>query len=398
MANPLVAFLDPRSFGHHPMYTRVIVERLLKAGARVGCGCADPGDMAAWVKKRLGAKMVERLVLKRMDWALPRWSLPGKWGYVPAMLHRVRLWKEAANTVRMIEAEAHSKVDHVFFGMIDDYLTGGLPPGYPDTVFPFNWSGILMFPPRNSPNGYPRMQRWALKTIQHSRYCRNLFVLVESVVNELGAATNKPVHAFPDFCPETQPGNSTIADRIKAQANGRSIIGLFGIIDNRKGIHELLETARQAGDRPWFFAVVGSGGYAQGRMEAEIFSEAVHQANLSNLCFIDTAIPCSEFDALIDTCDLIWAAYKDFPNSSNVITRASFRKKPVIVTAGGLLANRVRRFENGVVVPELTPKPIIEGIEAALDNMFSDGCGRYHEEHSLAKLDRVLNESFPEIK
>ena len=83
------------------------------------------------------------------------------------------------------------------------------------------------------------------KTIQHSRYCRNLFVLVESVVNELGAATNKPVHAFPDFCPETQPGNSTIPDRIKAQANGRSIIGLFGIIDNRKGIHELLETARQ---------------------------------------------------------------------------------------------------------------------------------------------------------
>ena len=42
--------------------------------------------------------------------------------------------------------------------------------------------------------------------------------------------------------------------------------------------------------------------------------------------------------------DIIYTAYSDFPNSSNILTKAALLKRPVVVSEGHLMAELVRDY------------------------------------------------------
>jgi hypothetical protein len=71
-------------------------------------------------------------------------------------------------------------------------------------------------------------------------------------------------------------------------------------------------------------------------------------------------------NGVMDASDVIYAAYTEFPNSSNILTKAAFLNRPVIVSDGFLMAERTREFQLGVVVPEGDVPALKAGIRTLL--------------------------------
>ncbi len=55
---------------------------------------------------------------------------------------------------------------------------------------------------------------------------------------------------------------------------------------------------------------------------------------------------------MIDAADVVFCAFDDFPFSSNTLTKAAVFEKPVVVSEGYLMAERVRSYRTGEVVPQ----------------------------------------------
>ncbi|NEO27907.1 MAG: glycosyltransferase family 1 protein, partial [Kamptonema sp. SIO4C4] len=70
----------------------------------------------------------------------------------------------------------------------------------------------------------------------------------------------------------------------------------------------------------------------------------------------------AQFNGLIASFDILFIAYEDYPYSSNILTKASFLSKPVIVSEGFRLGERVKNYNLGVTIPERNPTKAREAI------------------------------------
>ena len=69
------------------------------------------------------------------------------------------------------------------------------------------------------------------------------------------------------------------------------------------------------------------------------------------------------FNSIISISDIVFAVYKDYKNSSNMITKASFFHKPILVSNQYLMGRRVDAYEIGLTVSENDLEDVIMGLE-----------------------------------
>src|SRR5690606_31086851 len=70
----------------------------------------------------------------------------------------------------------------------------------------------------------------------------------------------------------------------------------------------------------------------------------------------------SYFNSIICICDIIFAVYKDFIHSSNLVTKAAFFEKPILVSEGYCMAKRVKNYRLGLTVEQDNIEKIIVAI------------------------------------
>jgi glycosyltransferase involved in cell wall biosynthesis len=109
-------------------------------------------------------------------------------------------------------------------------------------------------------------------------------------------------------------------------------------------------------------------------------------------------LPEPTMNSIYAASDVVVAAYRSFPNSSNALTKVAVFECPIVVSDGYLMAERVRRFELGEVIPEGNAEALV----AALRRMLAPGYpeelrGRarwkdYREAHSVEQLNKVFSE------
>jgi hypothetical protein len=81
----------------------------------------------------------------------------------------------------------------------------------------------------------------------------------------------------------------------------------------------------------------------------------------------------SFFNSIIDTCDIIYAAYYNFHCSSNTLMKAALYRKPIIVSKGYLMAKRVERFRLGTSIPEDDSTAFLKSIKFIIENKDENG-------------------------
>jgi glycosyltransferase involved in cell wall biosynthesis len=235
--------------------------------------------------------------------------------------------------------------------MVDDYLSESLSPSLIDRIFPFPWTGILIFPRALLAARAADAAASPPPMLRASR-CLGLQVLDEGLIPFAEATYRIPFQHFPDVTNVTLAGDTQSPEgaEIVRRARSRLVTGLFGTLDRRKGILFLLEIIRKADPTKYFFAICGD---AVGSPTPEFlaFLATLAREQHENVIFRRGRIPDGPpFNSLLVSSDVVFACYEDFPYSSNILTKAAAFRRPVLVSTKGLLAERVNRFHLGLAV------------------------------------------------
>lgn len=336
--------------GHHPTYLKFFSKSLLELGHQVIALCPEPDEMETWIQQNC-APWVAHFQAFKLEEPKPRFfSL----NILQTRERTLLRWQQAARSIAQIELAFGAAPDLIFFTWLDSYL--GLVPSIINHCFPHRWSG-LYFQPRQlriAPrHAWLRHGIFQPLSVLQSSNCVGIGILDEGIVETLQRKIHKPVIVFPDFTDDSPPDqDSPMIQEIFKKAAGRKIVGLLGSLDKRKGILTLLHISQQI-RTPWFFVFAGNFAKASFTPEEREWIQAVIHSNPDNCFFHLARIPSeAEFNAVVQICDCLYAAYENFPLSSNLLIKAALFEKPVIVSDNYCMAERVRAFRLGFRVKE----------------------------------------------
>ena len=371
-----ILLLDPWSTGHHPMYMRMMTQALLESGHRVLSICPGEVGVREWVAQKC-PDLIQHLEVFGAD-APPISSFPHR--ILRRTLSGLKAWRHAGRCVReALKASSFRNADLVFILWLDDYLVPLIKGKVVDRLFPWAWSGLYFNPtacrrPPAEPAqfadiSWPRRLvhallpkairlrigdffRWAYSPLGpiFAERCICLAVLDEGAAEGLDTVVPKAVMVFPDFTDESSPDfDWPVVRHLRAQAAGRKIVGLIGEQSERKGILTLLEVASRTVNEDLFYVFAGTPYFS----EEWKASQPLLRTPPPN-CFLHFArIPDEpRFNALIASCDVLFAAYRNFPHSSNILAKAAISRKLVVVSEGFCMAERVRRYRLGTCIPQ----------------------------------------------
>ena len=395
-----IALIEYNWCGHHSVWFKLYTKVLVEHGYDVVGFCPAPEEMEQWAGEALGAdnkkscEFIYRGIRK-----LPHW--------IP-----VRLRQRVSSAVQYLslawvlkrwQRQAGKRIDLVFFTCIYDYNF----EYFNDVAhfFGFPVSGLYLHCRSIRMPGSPIPQSGRLPCLEkfwgRKPFC-SLAVLDEGAqaeVEKLGKGL--PVVWMPDVTTANLPkvNGHGIAAKLSRYALGEPILLLAGQIQPTKGAELFCDVADIMREDKICFAIVGD--VAWGAFSAISRDKLRRVAEQSRNVFAHFARVPDEADinACIAASDVIFAAYQSFPNSSNILSKAAQFGKPIIVSDGYLMAERVRKFRLGVVIPEGDT----EGAVNAVREIISDPAGwcrvtKPDWEGSLAEhSEKKLSEAFAEL-
>jgi glycosyltransferase involved in cell wall biosynthesis len=385
-----VALVEFNWAGHHPTYFKLFVRALLELGFHVLALCPEPEEVRLSTDD-LDPDAKSRLTLGYAAWAP---AIPG----VPSRVERrpkiLRLTLQIRNEIRRWEAAHAKRIELVFFACIYDYHFRRFSEV--EWLLPCRWSGLYLHCRSFRKPGSVIPGTGELPCPEHifrSTKLHSIAVLDEGAMNSLERLSNRPVVAFPDLTDEAIDVEPTpLSVKIKRFASGSPIIAAVGHLLYTKGITTLARVAADRVNSDLFFVFAGEIDLGSFKPDDRLLITRLmdhcpnvytHFARIS-----DGPI----FNSVIRACDVLFAAYLDFPNSSNTLTKAAVFQKPVIVSDGYLMAERTRKHSLGEVIPEGD----INAAGRAIREILNDQRGwlaarrpkwqEYHKEHSYQQL------------
>jgi glycosyltransferase involved in cell wall biosynthesis len=223
-------------------------------------------------------------------------------------------------------------------------------------VLPYRWSGLYLHCRAFRKPGSVIPQTGKLPCPERffrSSKLHSIAILDEGAVTALERLSSRPVVVFPDLTDEEVSKEPTpLAAKIRRFASGAPIVASLGNLQHTKGVTTLARLALDPANSDLCFVFIGQVEWGTFKPEDRVLISSLmdrcpnaytHFAHVPDGQFFNSAICAS---------DVIFAAYLDFPNSSGILTKAAVFQKPIIVSDGYLMAERVRNYHMGEVVPE----------------------------------------------
>lgn len=234
-------------------------------------------------------------------------------------------------------------VDGIFFCCIDDYMNELLPAFLFDLLIPVQVSGLIL-----KARFYNSFFEFDRRNILRANRFRSIGSLDEFATKEL-QTFNKNVIRFPDFSDETDPNvDYSLATYILEQANGRKIISILGAIHMRKGIHTFVECSKIMSTEKYYFIIVGKS-YLSPKEENYLQLNFIAENTFFSLQKIPTE---ADFNRLVQISDVIFAAYLNFTQSSNMLAKSALFSKPLIVSKGYYMEEATCKYSLGYVIEQ----------------------------------------------
>jgi len=359
---PTIALIEWNWMGHHPSYAVQLALALAEAGLDVVPFCADPQDFA----RRLGQPpAVPAPVAGRIGSIHPAeqiYRAPGRLqqstrlrGHDQAIHHFGFLGK----LLRRWGRRQGRRIDCVFFACIYDQEFEFFASAQP--FFRFPWTGLYLNSRffRLPGTVIPYSDRLSCpEKIFSLRSCRGVALVdpgaLEPMRAHLGAG--KPAVLVPDFTdtslaePGSSPGHG-LARKVRDFAQGRPIVSLVGHLQRTKGLLAFTEAAASPELEDGFFFLGGAINWHQidGPTRSWLLRQWEERRNIyAHLQRLESE---SSLNQIIQNSAVVYAVYADFPNSSNIMTKAAFLRRPVLVSQGHLMGEMVERYGLGESVP-----------------------------------------------
>lgn len=358
--NTTIALVEWNWMGHHPSYAVHLAIAISKAGMDVVPFCANPADFQIRLNSCTDQSLKHagnihppvqiQTAGSRIKWPRRLLSIGQAINHFGILGKQLRRWSHSNRTA----------IDQVFFCCIYDKDFSRFR--YAEPFFRFPWAG-LYFNSRFFRLPDTRIPYQDIISCPEQFFglpsCTGVAVVdpqaVQALQDRIG--TNKRVVLFPDFTDITQAyatatTPSSLASKITSFANGKPIISLVGHLQRTKGLLSFTRAACDSsmqdvtfflgGEINWHEISDADRQWLLQRWE-EYPNIFTHFQRLSREVVLNQVIVES---------DVVYAAYRDFPNSSNILTKAALFQRPVIVSEGHLMAELVRDYQLGEVVQD----------------------------------------------
>lgn len=193
--------------------------------------------------------------------------------------------------------------------------------------------------------------------------------------------------------PTTEPD---LARKLRTQAGGRHIVILGGSLDTRKNIAGFCKLATLADPQEWFFALVG-------RTYPNTFNDADRQAlkklkemeKINTMLHLDYIEDECNFNAMLSASNIIFAVYKNFPYSSNMLSKSAWLRRPIIVSDRYQMGEQVLHYGIGRATDENNPKLWLDELTSLRATGIPDEAfSRYNNVFSEEALGNALESFF----
>jgi glycosyltransferase involved in cell wall biosynthesis len=400
---PLIALADPLWIGHRETYFREFTLSLNRVGADVIALCPEPAKLDALKLEpsRLGIGVLTEPA---------RLPFLNRLHQDPINTHL--RWRRLSDALLAAEKRVGRHADFLFLPWLDSYLRASIHEKLALSQIQTPWAGLYFRPNHlvdsRQQTKAPSLLRAAAKgdALLRSKTCKAVATLDETLRSALETTSGKEVILFPDITDESAPDKDTpFAKQIRERAKGRKVIGLIGM-EPRKGVVTMLKAADVAREQgqPWLFVLAGTSCIsmfpeAERRFIEDHIAKSRNASSASNVLFPDEFKPIPDgpiFNGVMDSFDVLFVAYHDFLGSSNVLTKSSILKKPVVSTELGCIAHRTKAYDLGLAIPQGDANACCDAIERVLkgvdwnDVKLHPRHTEYHALHSRAALDESM--------
>lgn len=326
---------------------------------------------------------------------------------VPAFARvRLQIRRDALESWKALQAclthliENSKCPDLIFFAYLDESIGQYVAKRAIDRKINIPFCGLLFSPPyaRRMSKGLLRQGPFDRYSMLKSRWCMSVGVLIEEAIPEFSLLIHKPVIELPDVV--SIPGviqDHSLGEFIRRRADGRLVIGMWGILDKRKGTGEFLCLHPDLSSDRYFFVMGGRIHEKESWPENDknILDRSISGA-IENLLTIGRWLSDDELLSGMLSCDLIFAAYPGFRFSSGIIGKAAALGIPILVNDGFVMARRVKDYNLGFVKPEqadasqwisdnITQIKTLQG-----SSSFKEGCLKYCERNGYERWSQSL--------
>lgn len=175
---------------------------------------------------------------------------------------------------------------------------------------------------------------------------------------------DKHFEFLPDITETALPTTpNPLALDIKHRAAGRKIVFMGGSIGKQKNLAQWVDLVLNLDPTQWYFVQIGRINVNNLTPADEQALALLTQQQPANLYIHADYLPDERvFNAIIAASDVIFAVYRNFYRSSNMLSKAAYFEKPILVADNCLMGERVTKYEIGLAVPA----DHSEGIQAGL--------------------------------
>lgn len=396
-----IILVDPHVSGHHLSYIRIYSRAFVDLDHEVTILCQEAGTVGTYLAE-LPDKYRSRIrvcKLSRRNISAFESAHAKKQGVVSNLWKSFFSWLDFRDITRAIKRNCLDRDALVFILWLDTYISRYLPAIAVDLTLPAKFAGLYFHPAHLKPAGeVGRYERDLLFFIPLFQSKKLAFVggfddlMMSKLANRYRGVIFR---TLPDIAEKHEPdiGNNLIQE-ILAKARGRNIVALTGSLDHRKNILAFFEAARDCTDDDLFFVCVGNlhrERFPEGQLEVIQSLAAEHRERI----FLHDGFISSDqvFDALFVISAVIFAVYRHFPASSNMIVKAALYGVPIIVSDEHLMGELVAEYRLGTVIREIDPHTILQAIRRVI-RQGKGACGfkQFNEDYSFESLKRLLSE------
>ena len=151
---------------------------------------------------------------------------------------------------------------------------------------------------------------------------------------------------------------------------GRTVFCLLGVLDQRKGVKELLECLPLVPDEVASQSCLLLAGIVHTSQADEVHSllEKMQRQTSMQVILRDAFIQGDQVQHYYDLSDVILATYQRHMGSSSALIRAALAQKPVFSSDYGLMGEIVLRRKLGIAVDTGSPMAMANGFKSFIDN------------------------------
>lgn len=360
-----MAIYSPWSDGHNSTYIKCYAESFINCGCRV----LILVDSAARLNQLISFEHL-RKEIRPAIYSIFKYKHVPILGLIERVFTRRFSFLGIANRLirRLCKKNGECIPNLVFFPNLDRYFSvlalGEITARLCGGGLEIPWTGHYTFFLES--NGL-RNRKALMGALQRDKNYRGVILIGDGPTTGPSMEHLVLAHKFPDITNVSicDPSDSFL-ERIRSAARGRQIVSLLGVLIERKGLGLFIDLVATADSNRFFFVMVGSLGKVRLTPDQQRTLGQIKENRIENCIGHFDFIPEELLNGIMSLSNMIFLVYKDFAGWSNLFTRATQFRRPVLVSQKTQMAARIKSPADGYVIPEDDLAAAI----AALTNLF----------------------------